>query len=218
MAASSPEEVITGRRIESAPESFLPTPEVFEPEASFTHDGYGNGQHAPEAAVEPDLAPVEPPPSFVEEPPSSFVEEPTPAFAEEPPSAFAEEISAPTEGEALQLAPEIAEEQATTAESPTFETPPIAESESWPEIAPEPIAAAELEAERDHVVNARQRLQDEQKDWELKNEQLQLELAKMQSLPWVEARASQLGMRQPEQTVTIQVKLPAPTSEAHGSR
>jgi hypothetical protein len=54
-----------------------------------------------------------------------------------------------------------------------------------------------------------QRLQAEQKAWELKNEQLQLELAKMQSLAWVETRAGQLGMQRPEQTMTVRVSLPA---------
>ena len=60
-----------------------------------------------------------------------------------------------------------------------------------------------------------QRLQAEKADWELKNEQLQLELAKMQSLAWVEARAGQLGMQRPEKTVTVQVSLPAEGD--HGS-
>lgn len=55
-----------------------------------------------------------------------------------------------------------------------------------------------------------QRLQAEQREWELKNEQLQLELAKMQSLPWVEARAAQLGMRRPDKAVTVHVNLPTP--------
>jgi hypothetical protein len=53
-----------------------------------------------------------------------------------------------------------------------------------------------------------QRLQAEQRDWELKNEQLQLELAKMQSLAWVEGRATQLGMRKPDRVVTVHVTLP----------
>jgi cell division protein FtsL len=54
-----------------------------------------------------------------------------------------------------------------------------------------------------------QRLQQEQKEWELRNEQLSLELAKMQSLTWVDERAKQLGMQHPEHTVTLQVSLPA---------
>ena len=53
-----------------------------------------------------------------------------------------------------------------------------------------------------------QRLQAEQRDWELRNEQLQLELTKLQSLAWVEARAAQLGMRRPDKTVTLHLDLP----------
>ncbi len=53
-----------------------------------------------------------------------------------------------------------------------------------------------------------QRLQVEKKQWELKNEQLQLEMAKMQSLVWVEARAAQLGMERPEKSITVQVDRP----------
>ena len=60
-----------------------------------------------------------------------------------------------------------------------------------------------------------QRLQAEKADWELKNEQLQLELAKMQSLAWIEARAAQLGMRRPDaaDTVVVRVSLPPPATE-----
>ena len=54
-----------------------------------------------------------------------------------------------------------------------------------------------------------QRLQAEQRDWELRNEQLQLELAKMQSLAWVESRAAQMGMRRPERSVTLHLDMPS---------
>lgn len=63
-----------------------------------------------------------------------------------------------------------------------------------------------------------QQLQTEQKEWELKNEQLQLELAKMQSLAWVEARSAQLGMRKPDKTVTVRVSLPASNVGADDGR
>jgi hypothetical protein len=59
-----------------------------------------------------------------------------------------------------------------------------------------------------------QRLQVQQKQWELKNEQLQLELAKMQSLVWVESRAAQLGMQRPEQTLTLHVQVQRPEEPA----
>jgi hypothetical protein len=44
-----------------------------------------------------------------------------------------------------------------------------------------------------------QRLQAERADWQLRNEQLRLELAKRRSLTWVEAEATgRLGMQRPE--------------------
>ena len=44
-----------------------------------------------------------------------------------------------------------------------------------------------------------QRLQTERADWQLRNEQLRLELAKRRSLTWVEAEATgRLGMQRPE--------------------
>ena len=47
-----------------------------------------------------------------------------------------------------------------------------------------------------------QRLQAERSEWQLRNEQLRLELAKRRSLPWVEAEAvGRLQMQRPE-TVT----------------
>jgi cell division protein FtsL len=46
-----------------------------------------------------------------------------------------------------------------------------------------------------------QRLQAERDDWQLRNEQLQLELAKRRSLTWIEAEAtSRLGMVRAEPT------------------
>ena len=63
-----------------------------------------------------------------------------------------------------------------------------------------------------------QRLQAEQREWELKNEQLQLELAKMQSLAWVEARAAQLGMHRPDSVLIVRVDLPPPGSGDDGVR
>jgi hypothetical protein len=46
-----------------------------------------------------------------------------------------------------------------------------------------------------------QRLQSERDDWQLRNEQLRLELAKRRSLTWVEAEATgRLGMVRPEPT------------------
>ncbi len=51
-----------------------------------------------------------------------------------------------------------------------------------------------------------QRLEADRSEWELRNEQLKLELAKLRSLPWVEAEAtSRLGMRRAEKTVFITV-------------
>lgn len=46
-----------------------------------------------------------------------------------------------------------------------------------------------------------QRLQTERDDWQLRNEQLRLELAKRRSLTWIEAEATtRLGMIRPEPT------------------
>jgi hypothetical protein len=53
-----------------------------------------------------------------------------------------------------------------------------------------------------------QRLQAERDDWQLRNEQLQLELAKRQSLTWIESEATgRLGMVRPEPTVLAYVKV-----------
>ena len=53
-----------------------------------------------------------------------------------------------------------------------------------------------------------QRLQAERDDWQLRNEQLRLELAKRQSLTWIESEAtSRLGMVRPEPTALTYVKV-----------
>jgi cell division protein FtsL len=52
-----------------------------------------------------------------------------------------------------------------------------------------------------------QRLQAERDDWQLRNEQLQLELAKRKSLTWIESEAtSRLGMVRPEPTALTYLK------------
>jgi hypothetical protein len=53
-----------------------------------------------------------------------------------------------------------------------------------------------------------QRLQAERDDWQLRNEQLQLELAKRRSLTWIEAEATgRLGMVRAEPTALAYVKV-----------
>ena len=53
-----------------------------------------------------------------------------------------------------------------------------------------------------------QRLQTERDDWQLRNEQLQLELAKRQSLTWIESEATgRLGMVRAEPTALAYVKV-----------
>jgi hypothetical protein len=53
-----------------------------------------------------------------------------------------------------------------------------------------------------------QRLQGERDDWQLRNEQLQLELAKRQSLTWIESEATgRLGMVRAEPTALTYVKV-----------
>ncbi len=52
-----------------------------------------------------------------------------------------------------------------------------------------------------------QRLQIERADWQLRNEQLRLELAKRRSLTWVEAEATgRLGMQRPDAGSTIYLR------------
>src|SRR5688500_2790012 len=51
-----------------------------------------------------------------------------------------------------------------------------------------------------------QRLQTERREWQLRNEQLRLELAKRRSLTWVEAEAvGRLGMQRPEKLTYVRV-------------
>jgi hypothetical protein len=53
-----------------------------------------------------------------------------------------------------------------------------------------------------------QRLQTERDDWQLRNEQLQLELAKRRSLTWIESEATgRLGMVQAEPTALTYVRV-----------
>ena len=53
-----------------------------------------------------------------------------------------------------------------------------------------------------------QRLQAERDDWQLRNEQLQLELAKRQSLTWIESEATgRMGMVRAEPTALTYVKV-----------
>jgi hypothetical protein len=53
-----------------------------------------------------------------------------------------------------------------------------------------------------------QRLQQERDDWQLRNEQLRLELAKRRSLTWIEAEATaRLGMVQAEPTALTYIHL-----------
>jgi hypothetical protein len=52
-----------------------------------------------------------------------------------------------------------------------------------------------------------QRLQGERDDWQLRNEQLRLELAKRQSLTWIESEATgRLGMVRAEPTALTYLK------------
>lgn len=56
-----------------------------------------------------------------------------------------------------------------------------------------------------------QRLEAQRAEWELKNQQLELELAKLHSLAWVEAEATgRLGMRKPSNTVYLRLDNPPP--------
>ena len=51
-----------------------------------------------------------------------------------------------------------------------------------------------------------QRLQRERADWALRNEQLRLELAKLRSLPWIEAEAvGRLGMQRTDELTYVDV-------------
>ena len=53
-----------------------------------------------------------------------------------------------------------------------------------------------------------QRLQAERAEWQLRNEQLRLELAKRRSLTWIESEATgRLGMVRPEPTALSYVRV-----------
>jgi cell division protein FtsL len=53
-----------------------------------------------------------------------------------------------------------------------------------------------------------QRLQAERGDWQLRNEQLKLELAKLHSLSWVQAEAvGRLGMVRPDPSTLVYVRV-----------
>ena len=52
-----------------------------------------------------------------------------------------------------------------------------------------------------------QRLQAERAEWQLRNEQLRLELAKRRSLTWIEAEATgRLGMQRPDADTTVYLR------------
>jgi hypothetical protein len=56
-----------------------------------------------------------------------------------------------------------------------------------------------------------QKLQAERRSWQLRNQQLELELAKARSLAWVEAEAvARLGMQRPGPQTIIRVDVPRP--------
>ena len=58
-----------------------------------------------------------------------------------------------------------------------------------------------------------QRLQAERATWEVRNQQLELELAKARSLAWIEVEAvNRLGMRRPSQQTVVRVDAPLPSS------
>ena len=58
-----------------------------------------------------------------------------------------------------------------------------------------------------------QRLQAERNAWRMRNQQLELELAKARSLAWVEAEAvNRLGMQKPTQQTAIAIDHPPPSA------
>lgn len=60
-----------------------------------------------------------------------------------------------------------------------------------------------------------QRLQTEQTQWMVKNEQLGAEIARARSLAWVEAEAvNRLGMQRPAQQIVVRVDVPPPSPTA----
>lgn len=57
----------------------------------------------------------------------------------------------------------------------------------------------------------KQRFEAERNEWRQRNEQLELELAKVQSLAWIEVEATQrLGMRRAERVTYLEIAPPAP--------
>ena len=67
-----------------------------------------------------------------------------------------------------------------------------------------------------------QRLQAERNSWKVRNQQLEVELAKARSLAWIEAEAvNRLGMQKPTQQTVIHVDVPPPAigrAEGRGPR
>lgn len=65
-----------------------------------------------------------------------------------------------------------------------------------------------------------QRLQAERKAWQVRNQQLEVELAKARSLAWIESEAvNRLGMRRPARQTVVQIDAPPPTRpEVRGTR
>ena len=60
----------------------------------------------------------------------------------------------------------------------------------------------------------KQRLEAERNEWRQRNEQLELELAKVQSLAWIEVEATQrLGMRRAERVTYLEIAPPAPPAD-----
>lgn len=56
-----------------------------------------------------------------------------------------------------------------------------------------------------------QKLQAERRQWQMRNRQLELELAKARSLAWIEAEAVQrLGMQRPSQPTVVRIDRPIP--------
>jgi hypothetical protein len=59
-----------------------------------------------------------------------------------------------------------------------------------------------------------QRLQEERNSWRVRNQQLELELAKARSLTWIETEAvNRLGMQRPAKPTVISVDTPPPSPQ-----
>jgi hypothetical protein len=64
-----------------------------------------------------------------------------------------------------------------------------------------------------------QKLQSERRQWQMRNDQLQLELAKARSLAWIESEAvHRLGMQRPTQVTVVQVDRPIPAGSPQARR